>query len=144
MRMSRALWAAVAPAILSIHQAATAFDADSWAASLKSYGAAETRNHLAEITIGHGETVADVVRGYALIPATSTWSAPDEDDLHNGYQRGDLIVTVYFDDGGPELGHLPCGLHARGGSGLAEFVKRRGKWSPESQLARWIFTRRCP
>lgn len=110
---------------------------------LQTYTAGETRTRLGQIVTHSPETLADVVRQFGFVPAMSTWSGPDPEDLSHGYQRGDLIVTVYFDPGGADGGQLPCGLRTPGGQGIADFVKRRGKWMPDNDLARWMFTKRC-
>jgi hypothetical protein len=115
-----------------------------FAAEPQVYGAEATQARLKTIVTRSPETIADVVRAYGFAPANSTWSGPDPEDITHGYQRDDLIVTVYLDSGGPDGGQIPCGLHARDGKGMADFVKRHGKWMPDNDLARWMFSKRCP
>jgi hypothetical protein len=97
---------------------------------------------LAKIPAKAPETVAELVRRYAMHVGHVQTAPAEDSDLRNGYQRGDVIVTAYVDR--ESMLSVPCGFHERAGGGVAEFVKRKGAWLPQTDLARWMRSGVCP
>lgn len=114
----------------------------SGAAMARNYSQQEAWALMAKIRTKPPETLPDLIKRYGLKVRLVTAGDADGPDLANGYRRGDVIVSVLFDQAG--FAALPCGFKTRTAGRLAEFVKRGEGFLPESELAKWFRTGQCP
>ncbi|MGZ5055191.1 MAG: hypothetical protein ACXWAT_09650 [Methylobacter sp.] len=120
----------------------TAFMLSGGHAQARIYTQQESKAMLEKITTNPPEMLLDVMRKYNLVAKQITVGDADDFDVENGYKRGDILISIFFDQ--EETSALPCDFKTRSGGGIADFIKRGKAYIPDSELSKWMRSGQCP